>query len=142
MYEITEGKTVFFLPATPINNRLRDLQHMIELFSRRERPDYFKGTPLGIHSLAGHFRRLENELERQILGQPDNQEGLPFDTNQAEAEKVLFNDTLFRALVVQRSRGYVVASQKQYGGSAAIFPMRRDPIVAEYSVKKTVRPVA
>jgi len=37
MYEITEGKTIFFLTATPINNRLRDLQHMIELFSRKEK---------------------------------------------------------------------------------------------------------
>ncbi|MGA7161991.1 MAG: helicase-related protein [Bacteroidota bacterium] len=137
MYELTEGKTVFFLTATPINNRLRDLQHMIELFSRRERPDFFRGAPLGIHSLPGHFRRLENELERQLLGKQDDQKELQFETNQSEAERVLFNDNLFRSLVVQRSRGYVKASQEQYGGSKAIFPKREPPIVADYSVKKT-----
>ncbi len=137
LYDITDGKQVFFLTATPINNRLRDLQHMIELFARRERPDFFKGASLGIHSLPGHFRRLEKELEKQLLGRQDDQEELQFETNQDEAEQVLFNDNLFRALVVQRSRGYVKASQEQHGGSKALFPKREPPIVADYSVKKT-----
>jgi superfamily II DNA or RNA helicase len=137
LYEITEGKTVFFLTATPINNSLRDLQHMIELFSRRERPGYFKGAPLGIHSLPGHFRKLEKELEKQLQGKQDQHEDIRVDTDQVEAEQVLFNDNLFRALVVQRSRGYVKASQEQYGGAKAIFPKREPPKLADYSVKKT-----
>ena len=58
MYNLIEGpengvKQVFMLTATPVNNRLIDIQHMIELFSRGQ-PDYFKR--LGIHSLAGHAR--------------------------------------------------------------------------------------
>jgi len=137
LYDIAEGKIVFMLTATPINNRLRDLQHMIELFSRRDRPDFFRGAPLGIHSLPGHFRRLENELEKMLLGEEDDQTELQLETNQAEAEQVLFNDALFQALVVQRSRGYVKASQQQHDGSMAIFPKREPPIVAGYSVKKT-----
>jgi len=137
LYDIAEGKTVFMLTATPINNRLRDLQHMMEVFSRRDRPDFFRGAPLGIHSLPGHFRRLENELEKMLFGKEDDQTELQFETNQAEAEQVLFSDALFQALVVQRSRGYVKASQEQHGGSMAIFPKREPPIVAEYSVKKT-----
>ena len=122
LYEIAEGKTMFLLTATPINNRLRDLQHMIELFSRRERSDYFKGAPLGIHSLPGHFRKMENALEALLSGEKEAQGALQFETNQAEAEQVLFSDNLFRALVVQRSRGYVKASQLQHGGTKAIFP--------------------
>src|SRR5439155_7503284 len=53
LFDIADGKTLFLLTATPINNRLIDLQHMIEIFSRRE-PAYFSRAPLGIHSLAGH----------------------------------------------------------------------------------------
>lgn len=132
LYDICEGKTVFFLTATPVNNSLLDLQHMIELFSRKQ-ADYFKAAPLGIHSLPGHFRKLEKALASVVASA--NGEGV--ETNQSEAEKVLQEDDLFRALVVQRSRGYVKASQMQHGGTQAIFPKREDPKVAEYSVKKT-----
>src|SRR5437667_194115 len=65
LFDIADGKTLFLLTATPVNNRLIDLQHMIELFSRRE-PAYFSRAPLGIHSLAGHFRKIEKELEELI----------------------------------------------------------------------------
>ena len=132
-FEIAEGKTLFLLTATPINNRLIDLQHMIELFSRRQ-TDYFRAAPLGIHSLAGHFRKMEKALERIVLGK-EQDEGI--ETNLFEAENILFNDDLFKALVVQRSRAYVKKSQEQHGGNLAMFPKREDPKVAEYSIKKT-----
>ncbi len=127
------NKQVFMLTATPINNRLIDLQHMIELFTR-EQPDYFKS--IGIHSLPGHFRKMEKELEAQQSGNGQAQPEL-FDTNLAEAERLLVGDTLFRELVVQRSRAYVKESQLRQGGAPAVFPVREDPKVANYSVKKT-----
>src|SRR5712692_1649221 len=130
LYDIAEGKTMFLLTATPVNNRLTDLQHMMELFSRRQ-ADYFRDAPLGIHSLPGHFRKMEKELERLILQQNGSPNGM--ETNLAEAEQVLLNDALFRALVVQRSRAYVKKSQLQHGGSLALFPQREDPKVVEYS---------
>jgi superfamily II DNA or RNA helicase len=133
LFEILEGKDLYLLTATPINNRLVDLQHMMELFSRRE-ADYFKVAPLGIHSLPGHFRTMEKQLER-MLAQRDGEDVV--ETNQVEAEQVLSNDTLFRELVVQRSRAYVKASQLQQGVPLTMFPVREDPKVAEYSVKKT-----
>ena len=135
LFDIAESKTLFMLTATPVNNSLLDLQHMIELFSRRQ-GDYFKAAPLAIHSLSGHFRRIENDLERALGEKPDKSNGTAA-TNEVEAEQVLFNNSLFRALVVQRSRGYVRESQKQSGGSQTIFPTREDPRVVAYSVKKT-----
>ncbi|MEO6045001.1 MAG: phospholipase D-like domain-containing protein, partial [Tepidiformaceae bacterium] len=126
MFDLLEGKQLFMLTATPVNNSLRDLQHMIELFSRRQQ-DYFKAAPLGIHSLQGHFRELDRRLEEMIVqaqGKPtaDPEEEI---TDDVEASKVLINDSLFRALVVQRSRAYVRKSQeKQHGNAAAIFPKR------------------
>lgn len=137
MFDIAEGKELYLLTATPVNNRLIDLQHMTELFSRGQ-SDYFKDAPLGIHSLSGHFRKMEKDLEEAVLGRQatDNpEEGV--ETNQAEAEKVVFGDDLIRALVVQRSRAYVKASQKQHGGKEAIFPIREPPKVVEHSIRKT-----
>jgi superfamily II DNA or RNA helicase len=139
LYDLIEGpqqvKQVFMLTATPVNNRLRDFQHMIELFSRRK-AEHFKDAPLGIHSLPGHFRKLEKALEN-LLDQPAEEADIP--TNQVEAERVLWSDSLFRALVVQRSRAYVRKSQEQHGGTSAIFPVRdpKSPAVVEYRLKKT-----
>src|SRR5581483_1537216 len=134
LFEIAEGKTLFLLTATPVNNRLTDLQHLIELFTRRQ-ADYFKAAPLGIHSLSSHFRRMEKELDRLVAQATGHQ--IEVETNQVEAERVLAHDALFRELVVQRSRAYVKASQLQQGGLLTMFPVREDPKVAEYSVKRT-----
>ena len=109
------GKDVYLLTATPINNRLLDLQHMIELFTQRK-ADYFRAAPLGIHSLPGHFRKMEKELERKVgISTPGDHEEL--ETNQVEATEVLSGDALFRALVVQRSRAYVKRSQEQHAAA-------------------------
>ena len=137
MFDVAEGKTLFMLTATPVNNRLIDLQHMIELFSRR-RGDYFARAPLGIHSLQAHFRGMEKELERLVAGD-ESEDGM--DTNQVEAEQVLTGSELFRRLVVQRSRAYVKKSQLQHGATEALFPVREPPRVAEFSLKKSYGPL-
>lgn len=135
MFNICEGKDVYLLTATPVNNRLLDLQHMIELFSRRK-AEYFKAAPLGIHSLPGHFRKMEKELEQKILHKTLGHEDV--ETNQVEATEVLTTDALFRALVVQRSRAYVKRSQEEHARSAtAIFPTREAPRVVDFNLKKT-----
>ena len=125
---------MFLLTATPVNNRLIDLQHMIELFSRKD-PGYFQSLDptLGIHSLPGHFRRMEQDLRQMVdtaqAGTTDNGEPI---TNGVEAEQVLSDDRLFRRIVVQRSRGFVRDSQAREGGAKAIFPTRQPPRVAAY----------
>lgn len=123
-------KAVYMLTATPINNRLTDLRHMIELFSRR-RDNYFAQT-LGVNSLTGHFNQMEKAV-RQLVGldKMDLSESL------SEAHEVLAKDEIFKTLVVQRSRAYAVDSQKLEKGAAAVFPDRRPPKVAEYSIRKT-----
>ncbi|HRZ35329.1 MAG TPA: helicase-related protein [Candidatus Paceibacterota bacterium] len=133
LYDILGKKTLFLLTATPVNNALTDFQHQIELFSRVDNPAAFAGA-LGIHNLAGHFQQLEKAMKRLVAGQ---EHGELFQVNQAEAEKVLFDDKLFRALVVQRSRAYAQQSQIQHGGTEAVFPAKEPPRVAAYSVKKT-----
>src|SRR6266567_3257085 len=97
LYDLIEGpngdKLVFLLTATPVNNRLIDIQHMVELFSRR-RADHFKD--LGIHSLPGHVRKMEKELLRATAAG----NGEAIETNLAEVGELLSGDALFRTLVV------------------------------------------
>jgi superfamily II DNA or RNA helicase len=130
LQSLAKGKQLFMLTATPINNRLIDLQHLIEHFTQRE-PGHFRET-LGIHSLSGHFRTLEKELTKRMGGDLIQGE-LPC----LEAGDLLAQDNLFRELVVQRSRAYVKQSQITSGAKEALFPKREAPKVVEYSVKKT-----
>ena len=137
--DIAEGKTVFFLTATPVNNRLTDFMHMVEIFAGEE-STYFAAAPLGIHSLQGHFRKLENALARLLITRRVGGTGAQqdfTDINLAEAEEVLCSDRLFSSLVVQRSRAYVKASQVQNGSSESLFPKKADPQVVQYSMRKT-----
>jgi SNF2 family DNA or RNA helicase len=130
MQNMAKGKQVFMLTATPINNKLIDLQHLIEHFTQCE-PGHFKET-LGIHSLPGHFRKLEKELAKRMGGELAQGELAGIETGD-----LLSHDSLFRELVVQRSRAYVKQSQITAGAKEAMFPKRAAPKVAEYSVKKT-----
>ena len=123
-------KEVFMLTATPINNRVHDFRHMAELFTRGD--DYYFSRTLGVHSVRGHFVSMERDLVKSTHAVDASSE-----VTLVEAERVLATDTLFKALVVQRSRAYVKKSQEQEGGGMAIFPTRESPKVATYSVRKT-----
>ena len=133
LFDIAAGKQMFLLTATPINNRLTDFQHMVELFTQKQ-ADHFAGGTLGIHTLPGYIRQLEKKIEEEIYGGNDNDE-LIFDDPGASVR--LAADPLFDALVVQRSRSYVKESMKREGDGEVMFPEPRKPTVAEYSVRQT-----
>ena len=123
-------KTLFMLTATPINNRLSDFRHMAELFTRRDE-SYFART-IGVNNLRAHFNNMEKAL-RKLLGED------VFDIGESivEANELLARDEIFRQLVVQRSREYVRESQIRENESGAVFPERKPPRVADYSIRKT-----
>ena len=142
MFDLCQGKQVYLLTATPVNNWLTDFQHMVELFSRGK-SDHFKEAPLGIHSLPGHIRTLEKMIERaarqrekELGGSHESIELDDGETDLAEAEKVLRDDSLFEELVVQRSRAYVKKSLT-IEDSQVLFPEPSVPKVVPYSVKQT-----
>lgn len=134
LYDIAKGKQLYLLTATPINNSLLDFQHMVELFSRHK-PDHFADAPLGIHSLSGHIRQLERAVEKQLLGKQVESETT--EINISDVGDLLTTDSLFDALVVQRSRSYVKASMAREADQEVVFPEPRKPKVIEYSVKQT-----
>ena len=119
------------LTATPINNSMLDLQHLIELFSRRQ-ADYFKVAPLGIHSLPGHFRALENAVEKLLERVADIADR---DHVNRSGEGPAKDAIYLRELVVQRSRAYAKRSQQQHSGVQVIFP-RREIRKLPYSLKQ------
>lgn len=123
-------KSVFMLTATPINNRLSDFRHMMELFTRRKE-DYFART-LGVNNLRAHFNTLEKSLRSTVGHEVGDVSG-----HMAEVQEFLASDNVFRHLVVQRSRAYARESQIRESGKAAVFPERKAPQVAEYSIRKT-----
>lgn len=125
------NKKLFMLTATPINNKLTDLRHMIELFTN-ENEAHFSRT-LGVHNLRAHFNKLERDLKNNLGEAAEN-----IGENLTATKALLENDQIFENLIVQRSRSYAIESQKkELGEEAAIFPKRQKPQVAEYSIFKT-----
>jgi len=67
------------------HNRLIDFAtHDRTLFEAADR--LFKDAPLGIHSLAGHFRTMEKSLKAGLRKETDETDSM--ETNQVEAEQV------------------------------------------------------
>jgi len=125
---IGEGKQkqLFMLTATPINNSFLDLQHLIELSTQRD-DGFFSVPPLGIHSLQGRIRIMENQLNKiSITGDA------PID-----AELILKGDSLVQELVVQRSRVFVKKSLSAAEGAEVLFPVRAPPNIAVYSMRES-----
>jgi superfamily II DNA or RNA helicase len=132
LQRIAEGKQLFLLTATPVNNGVFDLMHLIELFARRG--DAFAG--LGVHSLQGHFRTLEKIIRKANSADPSSEPEDDIDQSVeiGAAREVFASDPLVQNLVVQRSRAYVKASQQSESKGAAVFPVREDPKVADYDL--------
>lgn len=123
---MTQGpeKKMFMLTATPINNSFLDLQHLIELFTHRQ-DDYFASAPLGIHSLSGHFKKMEGKLYGST----------PMGEIGDNSNDIFRGDELVNQLVVQRSRAYVKKSLSTAEGANVSFSLRQPPVVANYSLK-------
>lgn len=140
LYEMVEWnkrkKPIFFLTATPVNNSLFDLLHLIEYFSRGK-SDYFQ--KLGIPNIRTDFVKKEKAVETKMGVRTDadeDQETLFAEFDIQEAEKILREDKIFQALVIQRSRDYARKYFEKTGGGKFYFPKRDDPRVAEYKLAK------
>jgi superfamily II DNA or RNA helicase len=136
LFKILNSKKLFLLTATPINNSLFDLLHQIELFTRRNE-SYFKDPPLGIHSLRNHFINLQKNILESVDFSSTYRDNEDLTLDDSQAREFLSNDSLFNSLVVQRSRSYVKQSQINSGNNEVLFPIRDDPRVVSYSLKKT-----
>ncbi|MGD1045759.1 MAG: helicase-related protein [Bacteroidota bacterium] len=126
-------KKVFLLTATPVNNSLFDLLHLMEYFTRDDRA-YFR--KLGINDTRRYFVQKEKavEIKMGLNAQAEDQESLYPDFDIAEAEKILREDSLFRTLVIQRSRDYAKRYFRETGNDQFYFPERETPKVQPYKL--------
>ena len=121
--DLAAGKKLYMLTATPINNSLDDLYHLINYFAQGKM-DHFSN--IRIQNLRAHFLGAEKRMEKE---HPETEIG-----EVAEGEDFLRTDDLLRNVLIQRSRKYV----KQSEGSdkdAPLFPERQMPRVVNYSLK-------
>lgn len=117
MEKICQGKIVFNLTATPINNSLFDLVHQTELFTGVDEDDHF--ASIGINSLRKYFVALEKPFKAAV---PDA----------AAIADLMAKDKLFQSIIHQNSRKYAVESSKVVASSEVLFPETQVPRVVPY----------
>jgi hypothetical protein len=127
MQRLCEGKTVFLLTATPINNTLFDLIHEAELFTGLD-DGYF--APVGVASI----KRYVAELERPFRELAKEHGVVGGNLDLTDFDELMHKDALLESIIWQNSRKYAVESSKVASGGQVIFPEQRPPQVVPYTL--------
>jgi len=120
---LAADKKLYMLTATPINNSLDDLYHLINYFAQGKK-DHFES--IRIQNLRGHFLEANKRMEKE---HPETAV-----TEVAGDEDFLRTDDLLRNVLIQRSRKYVKKSEGAES-NGPLFPERQKPRVVKYSLK-------
>jgi len=120
---LSADKKLYMLTATPINNSLDDLYHLINYFAQGKK-DHF--ASIRIQNLRAHFLDTEKRMGKD---HPDTEI-----SEVAGDEDFLRTDNLLRNVLIQRSRTYVKKSEGS-DGDAPLFPEKQKPRVVSYSLK-------
>ncbi len=115
---------VLMLSATPVNNKLTDLENQIRLITE-DNDNAFQNT--GINSVRETLRNAQNRFEKwtEQNGDQSNQA-----QRQDSLDKSLNTDffNLLDRLTIARSREHITKFYKDTDGSKIKFPDRADPI--------------
>lgn len=125
LMELARNKKLYLLTATPINNSIYDIYHLINYFGQN-RKDHFAKT--GIHDFRGHFRSIEKDLE---------DEGAEI-TEKVEEKDFLRQDPVLKQVLIQRSRRYIKDAE-QASGIDILFPKRVIKPTVNYSLRRVYR---
>jgi SNF2 family DNA or RNA helicase len=126
LHDICQGKLVFNLTATPINNSLSDFVRQAELFTGTEHGDgYFHS--IGIASVQAYVFKLQKAILDAAHAGDDGSVDL------ADFERLLQEDRLFESLVIQNSRRYAIESAKLEGDDV-IFSEQDVPRAVPYQL--------
>lgn len=126
MQRLCEGKTVFLLTATPINNSLFDLVHQLEFFTGMS-DSYF--ASVGVSSLQHYVAQLEKPFKDQARSGSTVR-----NIDLTDFDVLMRQDRLLEAVVWQNSRKYAVESARVAGGGAVVFPEQQPPQVVAYNL--------
>ncbi|MXV78443.1 hypothetical protein F4001_08825, partial [Candidatus Poribacteria bacterium] len=122
LMDIARGKELYLLTATPINNSLDDIYHLINYFGQNRRT-YF--SRIGIHDFRRYFREIEKQLEEVETEIAE----------QVEEEDFLRQNPILKQVLIQRSRKYIKESEQAHGVDI-LFPKRKIKPPVEYSLRK------
>jgi len=126
MQRLCEGKTVFLLTATPVNNSLFDLVHQLEFFTGMS-DSYF--ASVGVSSLQHYVAQLEKPFRDQAKAG-----GATATIDLTDFDRLMREDRLLESVVWQNSRKYAVESARMAGGGDVVFPEQRPPQVVAYNL--------
>ena len=125
LMELTQSKKLYLLTATPINNSIDDIYHLINYFGQNQRTHFAK---IGVHDFRGHFRSIEKRLEDETTEIVE----------QVEEDDFLRQDPLLKQVLIQRSRKYIKDAEMA-SGTHILFPERVVEPTVEYSLRRVYR---
>ena len=121
LMELAENKKLYLLTATPINNSLDDIYHLINYFAQNNRGHF---ASIGVHNFQRYFRDIEKRLENEDAEIIE----------QVEEDDFLRQDSVLKQVLIQRSRKYIKDAE-QASGTHILFP-ERDINVVDYSLRQ------
>ena len=125
LMELTQNKKLYLLTATPINNSLDDIYHLINYFGQNQRTHFAK---IGVHDFRKHFRDIERQLEDETTEIVE----------QVEEDDFLRHDPLLKQVLIQRSRKYIKDAEMA-SGTHILFPKRVVEPTVDYSLRRVYR---
>ena len=125
LMELAQNKKLYLLTATPINNSLDDIYHLINYFAQSNRKHF---ANIGMHDFRKHFRDIEKQLENEETEIVE----------QVEEEDFLRHDPLLKQVLIQRSRRYIKDAEME-SGTHILFPERVIEPTVDYSLRRVYR---
>ena len=126
LMELARDKKLYLLTATPINNSLDDIYHLINYFGQNRRNHFAK---IGVHDFRRHFRNIERELEGEETEEI---------AELVEEDDLLRRDPVLRHVLIQRSRKYIKDAEMA-SGTHILFPKRVIEPTVDYSLRRVYR---
>ncbi|MDE0556184.1 MAG: helicase-related protein, partial [Candidatus Poribacteria bacterium] len=125
LMELARDKKLYLLTATPINNSLDDIYHLINYFAQSNRRHF---ASIGMYDFRKHFRDIEKRLDN------DDTEI----AEQVEEDDFLRQDPLLKQVLIQRSRKYIKDAEIE-SGTHILFPQRVIEPTVGYSLRRVYR---
>lgn len=125
LMEFARNKKLYLLTATPINNSVNDISHLINYFAQGNSGHF---ASIGMHDFRKHFRDIDKQLEEENVEVAE----------QVEEDDLLRQDPVLKQVLIQRSRRYIKDAEME-SGTDILFPERVIEPTVDYSLRRVYR---
>ena len=125
LMELAGNKKLYLLTATPINNSVNDISHLINYFAQGNSGHF---ASIGMHDFRKHFRDIDKKLEDENVEVAE----------QVEEDDLLRQDPVLKQVLIQRSRQYIKDAEME-SGTHILFPERVIKPTVDYSLRRVYR---